>query len=130
MKITLCGVDFDLEFTVEVQKKMEERFGRSGKEAVEKMLDSTDYAEFQGNMAFMGCHMANASEHRKAVRAKMVGQEYSPREDLREEDFYTLLKPGDIPELTRVVLEAMKEGNAQKVEVKPSKKNVKATPSG
>lgn len=129
MKITLCGLELDVEFTVEVQKKMEERFGGSGKEAVEKMLDSTDYAEFQGNMAFMGCHMANASEHRKAVRAKMVGQEYSPREDLTEEEFYTLLDPGDIPELTRTVLEAMKDGNAQKVEVKPSKKNVKATPS-
>ena len=77
----------------------------------------------------METHMLNASNHRKKVRAKMVGQDCDVPEDITEEEFSALIPPGIMPKLIETVMQAILEGTKQNIEVKPSKKNGRATQS-
>lgn len=128
MILKVDDMELRLEYTVEAQKKFEERFGE-GKEAFEKLMDTTEQKELSGNMIYMGTHMLNASNHRKKVRAKMVGQDCDVPEDITEEEFSALIPPGIMPKLIKTVMQAILEGTKQNIEVKPSKKNGRATQS-
>lgn len=130
MKTTIGGVEFDLAFTVEAQKKVEERFGGMDKNHIEQIFDTTDMVKFFENMAFMGATMINAGRHREAVRRMAMGETYEAREPITPEQVEALLTPGETPELKGVIAKTINEGNKVTVEIEPPKrKNTEATRS-
>lgn len=130
MKKTIGGIEFDFAFTVEAQKKIEEKFGGMDKNHIEKIFDTTNRGEFFDNMLFMAETLINAANHREYIRRQMLGEPTRPQRPIRKEELEVVVAPGEVPELERCIIEAIKDGNKVKVEIEPQKgKNTEATQS-
>lgn len=130
MRATIGGMEFELAFTVEAQKKVEEKFGGMDKNHIEQIFDTTDRVKFFNNMTFMAATLINAGNHREAVRRMAMGEKYEPREAMTPEQAGALTAPGEIPELERAIIGAINEGNKLTIEIEPLKtKNAEATRS-
>ena len=130
MRTKIGGIEFDIAFTVEAQKKVEEKFGGMDKHHIEQIFDTTDREKFFDNMMFMAATLINAGNHREAVRRMAVGEKYETRESVTQEQIEGLATPGEVPELERAIIMAIREGNKITMEVEPEKtKNAEATRS-
>lgn len=130
MRTTIGGIEFELAFTVEAQKKVEEKYGGMDKHYIEQIFDTTERGKLFDNMMFMAATLINAGNHRETVRKMTMGERYDPKEPITPERLECLVTPGEVPEIERAIILAMKEGNKITIEVEPEKtKNAEATRS-
>lgn len=121
MKTTIGGIEFPLSFTVEAQKKVEEKFGGMDKSHIEQIFDTTDFKKYEENIAFMAATMINADIKREKVRAKIMFEEITKRAEVTPEDVLCLIRPGELTKTATDVIKAINEGNKINIEIVPEK---------
>lgn len=121
MKTTIGGIEFPLSFTVEAQKKVEEKFGGMDKSHIEQIFDTTDFKKYEENIAFMAATMINADIKREKVRAKIMFEEPTKRAEVTPEDVLCLIRPGELTKTATDVIKAINEGNRINIEIVPEK---------
>ena len=125
--ITVLGHEYLMAYTVAAQAEIAKRFG--GIEKIEAAFSTDDIAAMMENITFCAAVMCKAHEDRERVRSKAMGNEYIGAEPLGAEDIAAAIEPKDAIEISKAIVQAMKEGNAITVEVEPAKgKNADATP--
>ncbi len=130
MKKTIGGIEFDFAFTVEAQKKIEEKFGGMDKNHIEKIFDTTNRGEFFDNMLFMTETLIDAANHRENIKKQILGELTQPQKQITKEQLEMMVTPGEVPGLERCIIETIKDGNKVEVEIEPQKeKNAEATQS-
>lgn len=113
--ITIMGVDYPIEYTVEAQGKFAEKGG--GLKQVSNIL--------QNNPSFALSAMMQAACNRGKVYARMSGVEYDGPEPLSESDLSAILMPRDMVNVIKTMSEVMADAFKADVETAPEKKTGK-----
>lgn len=125
MNITILGKEFPIEYTIQAQQEMAEKFGDSFFDEV-----STDsFVSAAKSMMDISCIISilmNGAEKRERVRCMMYDEEFKGPKALTAEEVAAAVHPRDFVGYRGAIIECIK--SAQKVTVEIQKeKNVKAT---
>lgn len=119
MNVTILGNEYPLEYTVEAQSKIAERFGAL--ENIETVFD-TGVAKAAENIVFMLATMMEAAEKRERVACAVMCKEYTGKTALTEGDLKAVIRMQDFKEMQMAVMATMTEGNKVSVETEEEKK--------
>lgn len=119
MNVTILGNEYPLEYTVEAQSKIADRFG--GLENIETIFD-TGVAKATENIVFMLATMMEAAEKRERVACAVMCKEYTGKTALTERDLKAVIRMQDFKEMQMAVMATMTEGNKVSVETEEEKK--------
>ena len=119
MNVTILGNEYPLEYTVEAQSKIAERFGAL--ENIETVFD-TGVAKAAENIVFMLATMMEAAEKRERVACAVMCKEYTGKTALTEGDLKAVIRMQDFKEMQMAVMATMTEGSKVSVETEEEKK--------
>ena len=119
--VKILDKEYPIAYTIEAQTKFTEKAGSLKKAPTVLSNDP----------AFALAVMIQAAIHREAVMAKVENRNAEAYPAISENDLNAILLPGDMPEITKMMVRAMNEGYKTDVEVSPEKTGKKkaATPS-
>ena len=119
MNVTILGNEYPLEYTVEAQSKIAERFGAI--ENIENIFD-TGVAKVTENIVFMLSAMMEAAENRERVLCSIMCKEYTGRKALTEQELKSVIRMQDFKYLQSAVMATLTEGSKASVETEEEKK--------
>lgn len=130
MNIVILGKEFPIEYTIQAQQELAEKFGDSffsseGPEVSAESFESA--AKSMCDIACMISILMKAGESRERVRCLMYGEDFEGPKALTPEQVSAAMHPKDFVDYQSTILECMKSAQKTTVEIK-EEKNVKTTP--
>lgn len=125
MNITILGKEFPIEYTIQAQQKMAEKFGDS----FFNEINTDSFVSAAKSMTDISCMISilmDGAEKRERVRCMMYGEEFQGPKALTAEQIAAAVHPGDFMEYQDAILECMKSAQKTTVEIQ-KEKNVKTT---
>lgn len=127
MNITILGKEFPIEYTIQAQQEMAEKFGDSFFEFSEE--NSGSFVSAAKSMMDVSCIISilmSGAEKRERVRCMMYGEEFTGPKALTAEEVAAAVHPGNFLEYRVAIVECIKSAQKTTVEIQ-KEKNVETT---